>query len=318
VIALTSIVAGCAAHHVDPLPTSPPPHASRRSVTYSLPVPARPYGLAIAGRNAYVTQLDAASYTRIATDGDRSITGTFTTGRVPTGIAATPDGATVVVASQDGRVTLHDGDTGRILNTFRMHDSPFRAIVSRDGLSAYALSSEGDLLIIDLVRRVPRATIPTGLQLTNGLVESRDGRTVYVSSTAGNIAAVSVRGNDSVRKFEVPGVLQDIALSPDGGELYVADESGAVEGVRLADGYIRRLEIGPSFGLAVSPDGSRLWVTQPTSGHVVVVDRTEFVRLRTIAIWPGRTNAPTPRRIAFDASGDALVSDESGFVHRLR
>ena len=88
-----------------------------------------------------MTQLDAASYTRVTIASPPFANGVVSTGATPTGIAATTDGRLVLVASQDGNVTVHDGPTGAVLSRFVMRGSPFRVIVSRSGARAYALSS---------------------------------------------------------------------------------------------------------------------------------------------------------------------------------
>jgi DNA-binding beta-propeller fold protein YncE len=280
-----------------------------------LELPGRPYGLAVVGRTAYVTQLDGSSYTRVATDADPTIEGVVRTGSTPTGVAATPDRSLVLVASQgDGSVTLHDGVTGAVLTRLAMRGSPFRVAVSRNAARAFALSSVGDLLVIDLATRRAVLTATTGLTSTNGLVESIDGSTIYVSSTMGRIAAVDARTGAVARTYDVPGRLQDVVLSPDGLKLYAADESGAVVALTIATGVMRRLPTGDSFGLAVSADGSQLWVTQPRLGRILVLDRATLLPLRTISLTPGSM----PRRIAFDASGAAVVSDERGFVLLFR
>ena len=67
------------------------------------------------------------------------------------------------------------------------------------------------------------------------------------------------------------------------------------------------------FGLAVTPDQTEVWVTVPSRGRVVVIDRES----RTIrsAINVGGI----PRRLAFDRSGALVViADEAGAIRFLR
>ena len=195
-----------------------------------------------------------------------------------------------------------------------MRGAAFRVIVSRNAARAYALSSVGDLLVINLATRAAVLTVATGLSATNGLVESNDGATVYVSSTVGNIAAVDTHTGSVVKTYQVAGTLQDLALSPDGLELYAADEGGSVIAMTVAGGTPRRISAQGSFGLAVSLDGSQLWVTEPSFGKILVIDRAQFLPLRTITLAQGAV----PRRIVFDVLDEAVVSDEGGFVHLFR
>src|SRR4030081_775814 len=79
----------------------------------SVPLSARPYGLAVAGKSAFVTQLDTATVTRLALSEPASTQSRLAVGAIPTGVAVTPDGGLMLVASQDGSVGLiHVGNRG--------------------------------------------------------------------------------------------------------------------------------------------------------------------------------------------------------------
>jgi DNA-binding beta-propeller fold protein YncE len=114
------------------------------------------------------------------------------------------------------------------------------------------------------------------------------------------------------RDFIVGGEPQGLALSPDGAELYVADEAGTgridvydlvrllhetsiPSGAETSDG-------GP-FGVAMSPDGATVYVgviTKEGPGLIQVIDAATRTIGRTIDSC-GRM----PRRIAFGFSGGA-------------
>ena len=55
------------------------------TVPRSIALGGRPYGVAVAGGVAYVTQLDGRSYTRLAMGDDPAVTGVVATGAIPTG-----------------------------------------------------------------------------------------------------------------------------------------------------------------------------------------------------------------------------------------
>ena len=200
---------------------------------------------------------------------------------------------------------------GAILARFTMPGNPFRVVVSRDAARAYAISSSENLLVVDLAGRRAVRSVSTGLYATNGLVESRDGATLFVSSMTGGIVAIDLAtggvANVRLRGWSASGSRAVAGCA----ELYVADETGGVIAMRTRDGTLRRLATQPSFGLALTLDGSQLWVTQPAFGRILVVDPAQLLPIRTIVLGAGTA----PRRIAFDQSGQAAVSDESGFVH---
>ncbi len=108
---------------------------------------------------------------------------------------------------------------------------------------------------------------------------------------------------------------QDVALTPDETELYVANESGYLDVLDPATlQSIRRLSLAGlyAFGLAVTPDGEQIYVTSPYSGEVGIVDRSTAT-IRHLPV------GGTPRRIAFDASGStALISNEGNWVDVIR
>jgi DNA-binding beta-propeller fold protein YncE len=118
----------------------------------------------------------------------------------------------------------------------------------------------------------------------------------------------------------VGGEPQGIAVSNDGAELYVADESGTgdidiydLAGATLEESLpsgATRGSGGP-FGLAMSPDGARVYVgviTDDGPGLIQLIDVGTHTIERTIP-----SCGEIPRRIAFGYSGGlAVIADESG------
>lgn len=295
-------------------PAAPPPSPSG-AIHFSIPVTGRPYGVAVVRGRASVTRLDADSVTRIDIASPITRIGAFAAGGIPTGVAASPDGSLVIVASQTGSVTLHDAASGTRLLSASMLGSPFRAVVSHDGGRAYVTSSIGYVLPIDLQKRSAAQAVATELTALNGIALTGSGTTLYVSSMNGDVLALDARTLTTLRRYTLAGLLQDLALSPDESELYVADEAGHVAGLTLSTGASRRADVPGAFGLAVTLDGTQLWVTQPSTGTITVLDRATF---NVIRILDADGALGAPRRIAFDASGAAVVTDEAGFVHVFR
>jgi len=92
----------------------------------------------------------------------------------------------------------------------------------------------------------------------------------------------------------IDGPPNGLALSPDGSKLYISIG-------------------GLGFGLAVTPDGAEIYVTQSLAGRVQIVDRATL-RARQPLETRGR-----PRRIAFDRRGTTgVVANEEGWVDFIR
>jgi DNA-binding beta-propeller fold protein YncE len=278
----------------------------------------RPYGLAVRNGRAYVTQLDGRAVTTLAISETLAVAGRASVGGSPMSVAVTPDGALLLVANQRaGEVDVLEARTGTPVATYHMPGSAYRALVSADGLRGYVTSSGGLLLVIDLKAHRAVATIDLALGPTNGLALADGGNTLYITSTRGGIAAVDLRANSVTRRIDVSGVLQDVAVSPDGRELYVADEQSGVSIVPLDGGPRRDVPLDGAFGLALAPDGATIWVTQPGAGRVTVIDRVSREVVRTLRLRAG-ASASQPRRVAFDGAGNAIVTDEAGYVHLIR
>ena len=104
-------------------------------------------------------------------------------------------------------------------------------------------------------------------------------------------------------------------MTPDGQRLFVAvNDRAELEERDVATGTLLHVVplAGGAFGMALSPDGQHLWVTQPSIGLVSEVSTTALRVKRSFAM------SGTPRRVAMDASGDTVaVSNENGDVYFL-
>jgi DNA-binding beta-propeller fold protein YncE len=158
----------------------------------------------------------------------------------------------------------------------------------------------------------------------NHLALNEAGTLLYASSfTTGTISEIDLASKTVSRLLVVGGEPQGIAVSHAGTELYLADEAGT--------GYIRIYNLvrntietsiasgatsstGGAFGLAMSPDGARVYVgviTSEAPGLIHIID-TGTQRIEHTINSCGRV----PRRIAFGYSGGlAVIADETGCVN---
>jgi DNA-binding beta-propeller fold protein YncE len=136
-----------------------------------------------------------------------------------------------------------------------------------------------------------------------------------VTSNFGQIAYIDTRTFAETKRITNAGVLQDVVLSPDGTQFYLANESQSGIDVRsVATGsFIEAIPVpGGTFGLAVTPDGAQLWATGPGAGVVWAIDLSSREVVHTIPV-------NMPRRVAFGRLGSvAVVSDEFGWVYFIR
>jgi YVTN family beta-propeller protein len=98
------------------------------------------------------------------------------------------------------------------------------------------------------------------------------------------------------------GAPNRLAVAPGGGVIYASDAvSNYVYFIDLAAQQLDTVDLGKSMGhVALSPNGSRLYVANPLDGSVSVVDTTSRAAVATIAV-PG-----TPEGMAFSPDGQTL------------
>jgi DNA-binding beta-propeller fold protein YncE len=228
----------------------------------------------------------------------------------PTG--ADNDDASVIELSSD-----------RVLVQVPLDVPSFSAVTAPDSQTAYLGTNDGRVLEFD----VASSTVTGSIELTlansrvNHLALNPAGTMLYASSfTTGTVSEIDLASKSVARTFFVGGEPQGIAVSLDGAELYVADESGMgdidiydLAGATLAASVPSGATVssGGPFGLAMSPDGATVYVgviTGDGPGLIQVIDVGTHTIERTIT-----SCGAIPRRIAFGYSGGlAVIADESG------
>ena len=215
--------------------------------------------------------------------------------------------------------------SGRVLAEIPLDVPAFSAVTAPDSQTAYLGTNDGRVLVFDVATSTVTGFINLEVEKSraNHLALNADGTLLYVSSfTTGTISEIDLVTQSVARLFVVGGEPQGIAVSPNGTELYVADEAG--------NGYIDIYDIvgnrlvaslpsgateglGGAFGMALSPDGSRLYagvITTEDPGLIQVIDPAGRAIERTI-----NSCGRMPRRIAFGFSGGmAVIADETGCV----
>jgi YVTN family beta-propeller protein len=292
-----------------------PTHPSGNMVQ-AVEVSDRPYGVAVSAAGAVlVSRLDAASLSRLSLPG-RLEPGTLAVGPVPTDVVFSPPGDIAYVANQFGHsIGVVDVASGSQVATLPVSGDPFRVVMSADGATLYATSNADRVFVFDAGLRVILRSIPVGLD-PNGLAQSPDGEFLYVSGQSdGSLTKVRAATGQTVARVRVCEEPQEAVMSPDGEEIYLACGRGALEIRRAFDlGLIQRVnEATGGFGMALTPDGEQLYLTQTRLHQIAVVDRAARRVVRTIPL------CGLPRRIRFSQGGEvAVVADETGVVVFIR
>jgi len=286
-----------------------------------------PFGVAVDGEGQIL--ISQTNSGRVASDAyPISNFSTRDLGGSPTSIAVLGGGTALVTPTgpDTNDASLIELSSNRVLAEIPLDVPAFSALTSHDSQTAYLGTNDGRVLEFDVASSSVTGSIDLSLPLSrvNHLALNTAGTLLYASSfTTGTISEIDLASKSITRLFIVGGEPQGIALSPDGTELYVADESSAGH-INVYDLVGDTLEtsipsgaasaIGGPFGMALSPDGARVYVgviNREGPGLIHVIDTGSRTIEHTFTSCGSR-----PRQIAFGFSGGlAVIPDETGCVN---
>jgi YVTN family beta-propeller protein len=310
-LALTlSLAAACSRSPTSALATFTHPQGT---IFDSVAVSARPFGLAVAPSGVlYVARLDTDTLGR-ADLPSTAVAARAVVGTTPSHVAFNPS-ATRVYSSNQGTqdISVVDVADNRQVAAVPVSSDAWNVIVSPDGARVWATTDQGHLYAISTATNavVDSLTLRQGDAL-RGLAMDPTGRWLFVGGClSGSVYVVDTRVPALGRTLAVGGMPQHLAVSRDGSQLYVADEANGLDMVTLSSGAVRTITLaGGGYGLALSPDDAQLYVTIPSVGLVQVVDRATGSVQATLRV------GGKPRGVAFTRDGAiAAIANEFGYV----
>ena len=207
----------------------------------------------------------------------------------PTDVTLSPDGSRAYIGSHfgDGTITVLDTTTATptVLGTIDVGGQPTAVAFSPDGGRAYIANIDGTVSVLDTTTALPTVVgdpIPVGAQAT-GVAVSPDGTRLYVSDfnggTNGTFAVFDLTtATPTIIGAAVPvGGPTALVISSDGTRAYVLnqfDDNVVALDITTDTPTIVNGPLPVGFdptGLAISPDGSVLYVTA-RDGTVTVID----------------------------------------------
>ena len=287
------------------------------TVSSTLTLAGRPHGVAIASTGRFcVSQIDAAAVTcGMLTATDVTLLGPITVGSQPAHVALSADGNQAYTANQSGNsMSIVNVATSSSLATLPLPSDGFNVLADPGSSRVYVTTSSGLLQVVDAGTRTIVNQVPVGAA-SNGLALDRAAGILYVSSISANtVVAVNTNTNAVTRTYTVSAMPQRIALSADGKKLFVATESTGLEILDVTSGTRSAVSgVDPqAVGLALSPDGKVVYVTNPPRGKLQIVD-VATLQVTTIG------SLSSPRNVAFGLAGAvAVVTGEGGKVYVIR
>jgi YVTN family beta-propeller protein len=207
--------------------------------------------------------------------------------------------------------------------------------------------------VINTANNTVTATIslPETDRIPFGVAVNPSGTRVYVTNTCddeisilttctigdpGSVSVIDATTNTVIKTISIPMEPSGIAVSPDESRLYVVNacdsstcsslgtvSPGSVSVIDIAAGSATENEVigniqlsdGPSIGVAVSPDGTRVYVTNlfdTAQGSVSVIDTTSNTEITTIPVGIIATgivsNPNSPRLYVATSDGISVVN----------
>jgi DNA-binding beta-propeller fold protein YncE len=225
----------------------------------------------------------------------------------PFSLAASPDGTMVAVSMSD-EVGLYDrakteaGTTGALLGYVPTHSVQRTTIdvaFSKDSRFAFAaLEYDGQVAVVDTQKQAYVGAIPIAGNAVTGVVLSPDGTRLYVTTEEASQFAMANPSPAQDQNVGTITVVDAVAAT--------TTPSTAV----LGTAFVGRAPVRS----AVSPDGSRLWVTARGSNAVIEFDVANLLsttcepRLATVAV------GPAPVGLTFTSATRLAVANSDRFA----
>ncbi len=186
----------------------------------------------------------------------------------------------------DNTVSVVNAVSGSLVATIPVGMLPDAEAISPDGSTVY-ISNQGshDVSVINTATNTVIATIPIGFP-AKAIVVNHAGAMVYVASGNG-VKVISTVSNTVVGTLS-SGSPDGIAIDPTDQYVYTVDYAspGVVKQIDVTDNVTTfNVTAGSeSFGATISPDGSRLYVTNTQSANVTVIDVATHTTIATVPV----------------------------------
>jgi YVTN family beta-propeller protein len=252
----------------------------------TIPVGQGPHSVTVSrdGSRVYVTCARTGSVTAVEPT-RRQVAAVHRVGASLYGVAVSPDGERLYTADPSRcALSVVGAESGAVAAETVFEERPFGLAVAPSGARLLVSAPRENAVLVTDGLGAPRGRL-TGVDFAVGLALSPDGRLLYAANVfAGTVSVLDVSGLGSlagsaaavaVARIPVARSPYGLALSPDGGRLYVAhfpfDLVSVVDTDERAVAGTFAVPDGPR-GVAVSPDGAKLYVANGFASTVTVVE----------------------------------------------
>lgn len=279
------------------------------TVVSTIPVGANPVSVVVKadGKAAYVADAAGRSLTVIDTATNtvkRQIALSFT----PTTLAISPSGGAVYIGNATGKMAKLSTSTNRITAWIGNTTGATSLAVSPDGKRVYATTPAG-IAAYGTSSGSRSAKLLAGTLDSTVLTVSRDSTAIYTVTGGTHISVLSAANFATLGAFTVAAPAASATVSKDGSLLFLTSDGA----LAVYDTRTRTLQTsldtgaGAGGGLAASPDGMQLYVTDTAAGALRVISLVPENRRPEVAAPSGIGNAVTGQ-----VTGSTGVTDGDG------
>ena len=258
---------------------------------------------------------------------------------VPAGIVASPDGTRVYVVSAfvdqtDILVSVIDTATNSIVGTFDIPELfPAGIAISPDGAKLYVpyhggLEGFGGLAVVDTATGAEGFIGIAGSQINSfsTAAVSPDNTKVYANTTysppVGSSAIAIIDTSTESVATTIPPVMSVGVFSPDGKYLYGSGSGGVAVLDTTTNAVVTTIPDAAVAGLAITPDGKHLYVTDGINSVAVIDTSTNTVSATVsgvagagfIAIAPAPSIVLVPNVVGLTSTAASTAITSVGLV----
>jgi YVTN family beta-propeller protein len=276
---------------------------------------------------AYVLNYAAGTVSVIDTGTNTVIGPPITVNALPTGIAATPNGARVYLTDDDNTVSVIETATNSVIGHVTVGMGSAGIAIGPDGRRAYVANyGDNTVSVIDTATNTTvGAPIPVGANPI-AVAITPDGARAYVANNGDSSVSVIDTALNTVIGAPIGSVPSwpspcALAITPDGTHVYVVNASGSAVVISTATNTVvgAPVPIGDMnlVCIAFTPDGTRGYVTYHNN-TVAVLDPATNTPIGPPIIIPGLfgsfASAPTGLAITPDGKRVYVANNASNTV----
>src|SRR5262245_161275 len=290
-------------------------HVPDTLIVATLPLSARPTFIARTSNIVYVTRVDVPWVKKLDLT-TMTFTDSVQAGSLPCGVVFNPAGTRAYVANQ-GRQngSVFDVATGAAIATFPVTGDPLPVAISLDGATLFVTTNVNRLYKLNSTTGAVLDSLALPATSHHLFVHPNDSLLYVATRDGGSVLEVRWRTMTIARTFTLGVQTLGMEMAPDRSELYVTSGStAALYIITLATGGVSSVPVGAGAStIALSADGTRIYVGLLFAGKIDVLDRATRARIRT-----HQTGGVVRGMVVDPARNQIVVTNESGWVNIIR